>query len=153
MRNPKHDVLFESVRIGPKVMRNRFYQTPHCSGMGNEYPAAQAHIRAMKAEGGWAVVNTEYCSIHPESDDRPWISARLWSDDDVQEPGLMCDLVHEQESLAGVELALWRLHTPATSRLGCPARGVIQIPSESLLVPFMLGDGQAGHPRASRLLC
>ena len=27
----------------------------------------------MKAEGGWAVVNTEYCSIHPESDDRPCV--------------------------------------------------------------------------------
>ena len=29
-RDPKYDVLFEPVRIGPKVMRNRFYQTPHC---------------------------------------------------------------------------------------------------------------------------
>ena len=52
-------------------MRNRFYQTPHCSSFGSDYPGTQAEFRAMKAEGGWAVVNTEYCSIHPESDDAP----------------------------------------------------------------------------------
>ncbi len=25
-RNPKHDVLFEPIQIGPKTMKNRFYQ-------------------------------------------------------------------------------------------------------------------------------
>ena len=130
MRNPRHDVLFESVRIGPKVMRNRFYQTPHCSGMGNEYPGAQAHMRAMKAEGGWAVVNTEYCSIHPESDDRPWIPARLWSDADVRNLSLMCDMVHEQKSLAGVELHFGGAHTTGFEARR-PGRAVSQIPSET----------------------
>jgi len=28
-RNPMHDVLFEQVRLGPKMMRNRSWQTPH----------------------------------------------------------------------------------------------------------------------------
>ena len=32
-RDPKYDVLFEPVRIGPKVMRNRFYQTPALLGV------------------------------------------------------------------------------------------------------------------------
>jgi dimethylamine/trimethylamine dehydrogenase len=59
-RDPKYDILFEPVQIGPKTMKNRFYQTPHCAGFGSTYPGAQAHMRAMKAEGGWAVVNTEY---------------------------------------------------------------------------------------------
>ena len=31
-RDPKHDILFEPIRIGPKVMKNRFYQVPHCNG-------------------------------------------------------------------------------------------------------------------------
>ena len=31
-RDPKYDILFEPVRIGPKTMRNRFYQAPHCTG-------------------------------------------------------------------------------------------------------------------------
>ena len=33
-RDPRHDVLFEPVRIGPKIARNRFYQVPHCPGRG-----------------------------------------------------------------------------------------------------------------------
>ena len=27
-RDPKHDVLFEPIRIGPKTMKNRFYLSP-----------------------------------------------------------------------------------------------------------------------------
>ena len=34
MRDPKYDILFEPVKIGPVQTRNRFYQVPHCSGMG-----------------------------------------------------------------------------------------------------------------------
>ena len=63
-RDPKHDVLFEPVRIGPKKLRNRFWQTSHCAGPGSERPGAQAHFRGMKAEGGWGAVFTEFCSIH-----------------------------------------------------------------------------------------
>ena len=66
-RDPRHDILFEPVRIGPKTLRNRFYQVPHCTGFGVEKPWTQAAFRGMKAEGGWAAVCTEYCSINPES--------------------------------------------------------------------------------------
>lgn len=51
-RDPRYDVLFEPVRIGPKVARNRFYQVPHCNGMGRNYPASLAEMRGVKAEGG-----------------------------------------------------------------------------------------------------
>ena len=64
-REPRHDILFEPVRIGPKTLRNRFYQVPHCTGFGVEKPWTQAAFRGMKAEGGWAAVCTEYCSISP----------------------------------------------------------------------------------------
>ena len=53
-RDPKHDILFEPIQIGPKTMKNRFYQVPHCNGFGSEKPGSQAYFRAMKAEGGWA---------------------------------------------------------------------------------------------------
>ena len=36
--DPNHEILFERVRIGPKTLRNRFYQVPHCSGFGTEKP-------------------------------------------------------------------------------------------------------------------
>ena len=48
-----YDVLFEPVRIGPKVAPNRFYQVPHCNGLGHLRPAALAAMRGIKAEGGW----------------------------------------------------------------------------------------------------
>ncbi len=31
-RDPRYDILFEPVRIGPVTARNRFYQVPHCTG-------------------------------------------------------------------------------------------------------------------------
>ena len=37
-RDPRHDCLFEPLRIGPKTLRNRFYQVPHCCGFGTEKP-------------------------------------------------------------------------------------------------------------------
>jgi dimethylamine/trimethylamine dehydrogenase len=76
-RNPRYDILFEPVQIGPVTAKNRFYQVPHCSGMGHRMPRSVAAMRGMKAEGGWAVVNTEYCSIHWTSDDTPFITAKM----------------------------------------------------------------------------
>ena len=110
-RDPRYDILFEPVKIGPKTARNRFYQVPHCSGMGWAWPQTLAAMRGMKAAGGWAVVNTEYCSIHPTSDDTPNPFCRLWNDDDVRDNALMTAAVHEHGSLAGVELWHGGYHT------------------------------------------
>ena len=38
-RDPRHDCLFEPLRIGPKMLRNRFYQVPHCCGFGTGSPS------------------------------------------------------------------------------------------------------------------
>lgn len=125
-RDPKYDVLFEPVRIGPKTMRNRFYQTAHCTGIGSDRPGTQAFLRGTKAEGGWAVVTTEYCTIHPEADDTPWTPARLWDDGDVRNLALMCDKVHEHGSLAAVELTYGGSHhTGYYTRV--PSRSASQI--------------------------
>ena len=96
--------LFEPIQIGPKRLANRFYQVPHCMGAGSERPGMQAAFRATKAEGGWAAVSTEYCSVSPESDDTPRVSARLWDDEDVRNLAAMCDAVHGHGALSGVEL-------------------------------------------------
>jgi dimethylamine/trimethylamine dehydrogenase len=103
-RNPRYDLLFEPVRIGPVTARNRFFQVPHCSGMGNRLPRSVAAMREVKAEGGWAVVCTEYCSIHPSSDDTPYVYASLWDEADVRATALMTEGVHRHGALAGVEL-------------------------------------------------
>jgi len=59
MRDPRYDILFEPVRIGPVTARNRFFQVPHCNGMGMSFPSSMAAMRRVKAEGGWVVVCTE----------------------------------------------------------------------------------------------
>jgi dimethylamine/trimethylamine dehydrogenase len=128
MRDPRHDILFEPIAIGPRTLPNRFLQTAHCLGAGSDKPGFQAHFRAMKAQGGWGCVSTEYCSISPESDDLPLVSARIWDDGDVANLGLLCDLLHEQGALAAVELYHGGPNAAALeSRV--PARGASQIPS------------------------
>jgi len=103
-RDPRYDVLFEPVRIGPVMTKNRFYQVPHCTGMGYLRPQMLAAMRGVKAEGGWGVVCTEYNSIHPTSDDLPHVSAALWNQEDVASHQLMTDAVHAHGALAGAEL-------------------------------------------------
>ena len=50
------------------------------------------------------MVCTEWCSIHPTSDDLPYPNASLWDDDDIKDHALMTDAVHGHGALAGVEL-------------------------------------------------
>jgi dimethylamine/trimethylamine dehydrogenase len=104
-RDSRYDVLFEPVRIGPVIAKNRFYQVPHCNGMGYARPQAHAAMRGVKAEGGWAVVSTEEVEIHPSSDISPSIEGRLWDDRDVPALALMTDAVHKHGALAAIELA------------------------------------------------
>jgi len=103
-RDPRYDVLFEPVKIGPVTAKNRFYQVPHCTGLGWLRPRMVAGLRGMKAEGGWGVVCTEYCSIHPASDDLPHPYASLWDQGDIRAHSLMTEQVHEHGGLAGAEL-------------------------------------------------
>jgi len=100
----RFDVLFEPVRIGPVVARNRFFQVPHCNGMGWTQPRALAALRGIKAEGGWAVVSTEEVEIHPSGDCEPFHEGRLWTDEDIPALALMADKVHEHGALAAIEL-------------------------------------------------
>jgi dimethylamine/trimethylamine dehydrogenase len=104
MNNP-YDILFETVRIGPKVAPNRFYQVPHCNGFGHRMPQGMAAMRGMKAEGGWGVVCTEEVEIHHTSDLSPYFEGRLWDDSDIPALALMADSVHKHGSLAGIELS------------------------------------------------
>jgi dimethylamine/trimethylamine dehydrogenase len=103
-RNPRYDVLFEPVRIGPVTARNRFYAVPHAAGMTNAMPHMRAAFRGTKAEGGWGVVCTGYVSIEPGSDDSPLPFATLWDDEDVRSHALMTEAVHRHGALAGIEL-------------------------------------------------
>ena len=103
-RDPRYDILFEPVRIGPVTARNRFYQVPHCTGIGWTQPETLARLRGIKAEGGWAVVSTEETEIHPSADCEPFHEGRLWDDRDIPAMALMADAVHEHGALAAIEI-------------------------------------------------
>ena len=111
-RNPRYDLLFEPLRIGPVTAPNRFYQVPHCTGMGIDFPGSLRRLREIKAEGGWGVVNTEYCSIHPSSDDGPYRMASLWDERDMGLLAGVAEGIHEHGALAGVELWHGGIKTP-----------------------------------------
>jgi dimethylamine/trimethylamine dehydrogenase len=128
-RDPKYDILFEPIQIGPKTLKNRFYQVPHCIGAGSEKPGMQAYHRGIKAEGGWGACCTEYCSIHPESDDTSRVSARIWDEGDVRNLKAMTDRLHEFGALAGIELWYGGPHAPCMESRATP-RGPSQIPSD-----------------------
>jgi len=128
-REKRHDILFEPIKLGPKTLKNRFWQVPHCNGAGSEKPGMQASFRGMKAEGGWGAVFTEVCFITNDSDIHPWVGSKIIDEGDVRNLSLMCDSIHAHGGLAGVEL------THATSfgfnaETREPTRAASQIPHE-----------------------
>ncbi len=104
-RDPRYDILFEPVKIGPVTAKNRFYQVPHCNGMGHQYPSSWVEMRRVKAEGGWGVINTEEVEISHTSELSPIPEGRLWDDRDIPLLARMADAVHEYGALAGIEPA------------------------------------------------
>ena len=131
-RDSRYDILFEPVRIGPVMARNRFFQVAHCNGYGWTQPQALAEMRGIKAEGGWAVVTTEEVEIHPTSDCEPYHEGRLWTDDDIPALALMAEAVHFHNSLAGLEL----IHQGPSA----PNRATREIPLGPSHRPAMVHD-------------
>ncbi|MGE3875993.1 MAG: FAD-dependent oxidoreductase [Parvibaculaceae bacterium] len=132
-RDPRYDPLFEPIRIGPKTMKNRFYQVPQCTGAGHPRPGSNAGHRAVKAEGGWGGLSTESCSIHPEVNQSTSTNTTMWDEGDVINHRHMVDEVHKWGALAGVELGsggvkdnLWsRYIAPAIDRF--PSAGIPKV--------------------------
>jgi dimethylamine/trimethylamine dehydrogenase len=112
MRDPRYDVLFEPVPIGPVTAPNRFFQVPHCNGMGYRDVTALATMRGIKAEGGWGVVCTEQVEFHYSSDITPFIELRLWDDQDIPALARIADRIHEHGALAGIELTYNGMNGP-----------------------------------------
>jgi len=111
-RDPRYDILFEPVQIGPVTAPNRFFQVPHCNVLGHARPRAEAANRAVKAEGGWGVICTQEVEIHPSSEITPSFEGRIWDERDIPQHRLMTDAVHEYGALAGIELVYNASHAP-----------------------------------------
>ena len=106
----RYDILFEPVAIGPVKTKNRFYQVPHCSGMGHRYPEHDLKLRQMKAEGGWGVVSTQETEIHPTSDITPSNQGRIWDEKDATRLRKLTEAVHEHGGLAAIQLVHNGIH-------------------------------------------
>ena len=106
----RFEILFQPVRIGPVTTKNRFYQVPHCSGMGHRYPDQDLKLRQTKAEGGWGVVSTQETEIHPTSDITPSNQGRIWDDKDASRLQKLTEAVHEHGSLAAIQLVHNGIH-------------------------------------------
>jgi len=112
MRDPRYDILFEPMKIGPVTAKNRFYQVPHCNGGGYRDPSAAAEMRRMKSEGGWGVIFTEQTEMHHTSEITPFIELRLWDDADIPALAKMAKAMHQHGALAGVQLAYSGINGP-----------------------------------------
>jgi dimethylamine/trimethylamine dehydrogenase len=130
-RDPRFDVLFETVEIGPKRLKNRFYAVPHSTGFGSHRPEGQARFRATAASGGWAAVSVAIASIDPESDRNAVPTpARIWDDDDAANLSHAAREIHAHDALAGIEL--WHCGSSADLSPGrLPPGGPSQFPSDA----------------------
>ena len=122
MREPRFDILFEPVQIGPVTARNRFFQVPHCNGMGWRTPARHAAMRGVKAEGGWAVVCTEEVEFHHSAELAPYIEGRIWEDADIPAHARLVEQ-RARARLAGRDRAGARRHDRAQPVLPRVAHG------------------------------
>ena len=138
-RDPKYDILFEPVKIGPVTAPNRFYQVPHCNVLGHVRPRAEAANRGVKAEGGWGVVCSQEVEIHPTCEYTPFFEGRLWDARDIPQHRLMTDAVHAHGALAGIELSYNGFHASNLySRVAPMAPSAIPVDS--------------GHPMQARAM-
>jgi len=113
-QDSRYQILFEPLAIGPVTAPNRFFQVPHCNGLGHARPFAEARNRGIKAEGGWGVVATQEVEIHPSAEVSPYLEGRLWDDNDIPYHRLTTEAIHEHGSLAAIELVHMGHH--ATNR-------------------------------------
>ena len=130
--DPKHAVLFEPLQIGPKTLQEPLLPGASLHGLRRAEAGRAGAASLHEAEGGWAAVNTEYCAVSPDSDETPFISARLWDDGDLRALSLMCD-----GCTSMARSPAWSSTTRAsTARAAVAAAGVgpSQLASDYLLV-------------------
>lgn len=105
MRDPRYDILFEPLQIGPVRTKNRFYVVPHATAMGMPALDEMIAFRKARAEGGWGVVCLEETMIHETSDHAPLPDPRMYNDKYIEPLSRVVAAVKEYGALAGIELA------------------------------------------------
>ncbi len=104
MRDPRYDILFEPVAIGPVKAKNRFYAVPHATGHGHLQPNSSTGIRETKAEGGWGVVAMQISEIAPDTDFAAHPMERIWDETDIPAHARLVERIKRHGALAAIEL-------------------------------------------------
>jgi dimethylamine/trimethylamine dehydrogenase len=136
MMDPRYEVLFEPVKIGPVTAPNRFVSMPHAIGHSYLMPNGAIGIRETRAEGGWGIVSMQLSEIDPTSDLSGLPYERLWDDGDVRTHAKSNERIHAHGALASIELG----HTGIRSRgisNGYPAQGPSVLPTLKPEMPLM----------------
>jgi dimethylamine/trimethylamine dehydrogenase len=121
-RDPRYDILFEEVQIGPITAPNRFFSVPHATGHNPLMPNGSIGMREMKAEGGWGVVCMQLAEIDPTSDISNLPMEKFWDDTDIKSHALLVERIKRRGALTAIELA----HTGIRARnmdTGTPVLG------------------------------
>ncbi|MEM6563136.1 MAG: FAD-dependent oxidoreductase [Pseudomonadota bacterium] len=103
-RDPRYDILFDPVRIGPVTAPNRFFAAPHATGHSPLMPNGSIGMREMKAEGGWGTVCMQLAEIDPTSDISNLPMERFWDDTDVRSHALLVERLKKHGALTAIEL-------------------------------------------------
>ncbi len=122
MRDPRYDILFEPVKIGPITAPNRFFSAPHATGHSPLMPNGSIGLREMKAEGGWGTVCMQLAEIDPSSDISNLPMEKFWDETDVKSHALMVERVKAHGAITAIELG----HTGIRARnfdTGTPVLG------------------------------
>ena len=126
-RDPRYDILFEPVKIGPVTAPNRFYSVPHATGHSPLMPNGSIGMRETKAEGGWGVVSMQLAEIDPSSSISNLPMEAFWDETDIRSHALMVERVKKHGSLTAIELG----HTGLRARnltTGVPVLGPSSLP-------------------------
>ena len=134
--DPRYDILFAPLKIGPVTAPNRFVSMPHAIGFDYRAPNGAIGVRETRAEGGWGIVAMQLTEIDPTSDLSGLPYERLWDDGDVRSHALSNDRIHAHGALAAIELGHTGLRSRGVSN-GYPAQGPSVGPTMKVETPFM----------------
>ncbi|HLW82300.1 MAG TPA: NADPH dehydrogenase NamA [Candidatus Acidoferrales bacterium] len=119
--------LFEALKIRDVTLRNRIAVSPMCQyscedGLANDWHFVHLGSRAV---GGAAIVFCEATAVLPEARISPQ-DLGIWSDQHAEALARLVKFVHEQGSLAGIQLA-HAGRKASTYRTWSPKQGAIPL--------------------------
>jgi len=91
------ELLFEPIRVGPVVLRNRVAVTAHTPNFAVDHRVSDRHLayHRRRAAGGVGLIVTEGLRVHPTSLRRP-DTLSIWSDDGIEAMARLVDAVHAE---------------------------------------------------------